>query len=58
MIPIYRWRISKDGGYPFVVYPVYKDDLSLNYEKESQSEYDNRKIDDSLYNNSHLIHYK
>ena len=36
MIPIYRWRISKDGGYPFVVHPVYEDDLSLNYEKESQ----------------------
>lgn len=48
MIPIYRWRISKDGGYPFVVHPVYKDDLSLNYEKESQQRFFRAKLSSKI----------
>lgn len=48
MIPIYRWRISKDGGHPFVVHPVYKDDLSLNYEKESQQRFFRAKLSSKI----------
>ena len=48
MIPIYRWRISKDGGQPFVVHPVYKDDLSLNYEKESQQRFFRAKLSSKI----------
>lgn len=48
MIPIYRWRIQKGSDEPIAVHPVYKDDISLNYEKESQQRFFRAKLSSKI----------
>lgn len=48
MNPIYRWKLGIDDGTAVQVYPVYKDDLSIEYEKESQQQFFRRKLSGKL----------
>ena len=48
MNPIYRWKLGIDDGTPVQVYPVYKDDLSIEYEQESQQRFMRRKLSGKL----------
>lgn len=44
MNPIYRHKIQVDDGTPRQVYPDYKDDLAISYEKESSQQFFRRKL--------------
>ena len=48
MNPIYRFKLGIDDGTPVQVYPVYKDDLSIEYEHESQQRFMRRKLSGKL----------
>lgn len=48
MNPIYRFKLGIDYGTPVQVYPVYKDDLSIEYEHESQQRFMRRKLSGKL----------
>ena len=46
--PIYKFTLSANGGTEQQAFPVYKDDLSLNYEHPSGQEFFQRKLNGKL----------
>ena len=46
--PIYKWTLAANGGQETQVYPVYKDDLAKDFEKESNQEFFRAKLSGKL----------
>lgn len=48
MTPIYRFKLGINSGTPSLVHPVYKDDLAIQYEKETGQQFFRRKLSGKL----------
>lgn len=46
--PIYKWTLAANGGQETQVYPVYKDDLAKEYEKQTGQEFFRAKLSGKL----------